>query len=244
MNSSLAIEDTSPTENEIISSIDVNTASDTFNFSVETILNTLQYSSIPQIVFDEVETLLLHLRPTFSTLLSQKLVLDYIVKVLFQQIGTIAVPVGVSYTDVFLVGEEIDMVLVFPHILDEKWHLDIHSAFGSAPDSPQQLQSLQFDRQKNSALLVFEGFRVKIFANQISLMYCSALFDEVDSSSIPSQNGLMKKSFMLIKSWVSTDSPLSTTGLRFKSSLLHLTSPHSEIVPDNINSSHSASPYS
>jgi hypothetical protein len=155
-----------------------------------------------------VNTMLLYLRPAMTTLLQQKVTLDHIVKTLYKCLGTIAFPTGVAITHATLPNDRIEMTVFLPNPVDPKWHLKFHEALlpENSLDNPPQLTSLQFFHKDKSASLVYGDIHVNISINDIAALYNSAVYEDVDA--VMSSDGLMKVSYLLIKSWIVNDSGL------------------------------------
>lgn len=156
--------------------------------------------------FLSINTIILHLRPTMTVLLNQKNILDHIVKILYKCLGTIAFPTGVTITHVLLPDEKIDMTVFLPNPVDHKWQLKFHEALipESSSDPSPQLQSIQFHNKDKSTSLSFGDVKVHISVNDISALYNSALYEDLDG--VFNSDGLMKNSYLLIKSWIINDS--------------------------------------
>jgi hypothetical protein len=173
-----------------------------------------------------INTMLLYLRPAMTTLLQQKITLDHIVKTLYKCLGTIAFPTGVAITHATLPDDRIDMTVFLPNPVDPKWHIKFHEALlpDNPLDNPPPLTSLQFFHKDKSASLVYGDIHVNISINDIAALYNSAVYEDVDA--VMSSDGLMKVSYLLIKSWIINDS-----GLPGKTLLSHpFTSPSSHLM--------------
>lgn len=158
----------------------------------------------------QINNLLLYLRPAMTTLLQQKVILDHIVKILYKCLGTIAFPIGVAITHVILPGEKIDMTVFLPNPVDTKWHLKFHETLypDNPLENPPQLTSVQFFNKEKTASLSYGDIGVNISVNDIAALYNSALYEDVDN--LLSNDGLMKCSYLLIKSWIVHDSEVPT----------------------------------
>lgn len=176
--------------------------------------NQLKYNSILEefkypwlsTLFLSINNILLYLRPTMTILLNQKNILDYIIKILYKCLGTIAFPTGVTITHVLLPNEKIDMTVFLPNPVDHKWQLKFHEAL--IPENPTDpvpnLNSIQFHNKDKSASLVFGDVKVNISVNDISALYNSSLYEDLDE--VFDGDGLMKNSYLLIKAWIINDS--------------------------------------
>ena len=141
-----------------------------------------------------------------TILLNQKNILDHIIKILYKCLGTIAFPTGVTITHVTLPDEKIDMTVFLPNPVDQKWQLKFHEALipENSTDPSPQLHSIQFHNKDKSTYLNFGDVKVNITVNDISALYNSSLYEDLDS--VFNNEGLMKNSYLLIKSWIANDS--------------------------------------
>lgn len=183
------------------------------NMTLQNILNSIQYSWSDCLI-GEINLLLGYLRPSRSTLLRQRLLIDQVVSSLFRHLGTIAIPVdGAS-----LSGEKIQLTLVLPLTKNAqhegKWRLKVHEAVEAMQEFPQQLQSLRIDCVSSTTLLTFQHDEVEISLNNASSIYFSALFDDIEEiivgGSGSGTRGLMKASYFFIKSWLKNSAFLGT----------------------------------
>ena len=181
--------------------------------TLQTLLNSIQYSWTDCLI-GEINILLGYLRPSRSTLLRQRVLIDQVVNSLFHHLGTIAIPIdGASLSD-----EKIQLTLVLPLTKNAhhegEWRLKVHEAVEATQDFPQQLQSIRIDCESNTMLFTFKHDEVEISLNNASSIYFSALFDDIEEiivgGSGSETRGLMKASYFFIKSWLKNSAFLGT----------------------------------
>lgn len=177
--------------------------------TLEFIMNTLR-SDWSNELHIEVKKLIIALRPPDFAIQTLKLTLDRLSNSMFKHLRALVLPTCITPYHVLLPGENIELTLIIPSLgwdnlsQQEKleWKLEFHRIMESIGDKfPQSLNSIQFNRQKLDFDLHFNRDHLHISLNDLSSIYCSALFDDIDRM-VSDDVGLMKNSLILIKAWI------------------------------------------
>ena len=187
--------------------------------------NVTEFPFLPK-VFETVDYFILDLRPTLSSLLNRKVVLEYVKKTLSKCLGARAFCVGSSMNNVFLPDEMMEVTPFLCKGQEEKWVLRVNEGLCSAAfsstesgskgplvvsneddaidDSKITVNSVTFDCKSSCVLANINNMNVKISQNQLEALYNGALLEDINF--ICKKSSLFKKSLLLIKSWCSYDS--------------------------------------
>ena len=187
--------------------------------------NPENFTFLPKI-YDTVDYFILDLRPTLSSLLNRKVVLEYVKKTLSKCLGARAFCVGSSMNNVFLPDEMMEVTPFLCKGQEDKWVLRVNeglcSAAFSSAESPAKdsnstsvnetnsneagvsVNSVTFDCKSSCVLADINGMNVRISQNQLEALYNGALLEDINF--ICKKSSLFKKSLLLIKSWCSYDS--------------------------------------
>jgi len=177
-------------------------------------------------VFETVDSFILDLRPTLSSLLNRKVVLEYVKKTLSKCLGARAFCVGSSMNNVFLPDEMMEVTPFLCKGQEDKWVLRVNEGLCSAafssteasakglPPTPKEddavddskitVNSVTFDCKSSCVLADINNMNVRISQNQLEALYNGALLEDINF--ICKKSSLFKKSLLLIKSWCSYDS--------------------------------------
>jgi hypothetical protein len=165
---------------------------------------------------DYSDRLISTIQPSYDSTESRHTVFLYVRDLIAKTLGTQVFPIGSFVSRTFLPDGDIDATVFIPKLVDDSWFVKLNealclAAFQGANNEGITVSNVSFINAEIKMIRsIINGVIVDISTNQLSSCFMDNLIERLDE--FIGRNHLFKRSVLLLKAWLSYESPRFTHG--------------------------------